>query len=91
MRYQIKLSEGQIEVLKQINAPFIAAKERMDLVIGTIVLGIVKKGHMVEIRDDMLVLELESADDLISPTSGNFIEDPASAVPAVIGEIKPAQ
>ena len=91
MRYQFKLTEGQVKVLQSVNAPFEAAKSKMDLVIGTIVLGKVKKGTMLEIKDDMLLLELESADDVIDPSGGNFIEDPASAVPAIVGEIKPAQ
>ena len=90
MRYQFKLTEGQVKVLKEVNAPFVIAKERMDLVIGTIVLGKVKKGTMLEIKDDVLLLELESADDVIDPSGGNFIEDPTPATPAVIGEIKSA-
>ena len=88
MRYQFKLTEGQSKVLQSVNAPYVDAKQKLDLVIGTIVLGIVKKGQMVEIKDDMLVLELESADDVISPNSGNFIEN---STPTVVGEIKPAQ
>ena len=91
MRYQFKLTEGQSKVLQSVNAPYEVAKQKLDLVIGTIVLGKVKKGNMLEIKDDMLLLELESADDVIDPSGGNFIEDTASAASAVVGEIKPAQ
>lgn len=65
MRYQIKLPEGQLKVLEQVNAVFLAAKEKMDLVIGTIVLGKVKSGKMQEIKDGYLILELESEADIL--------------------------
>jgi hypothetical protein len=69
MRYEIKLPEGQLKVLERVNAVYEDAKAKLDLVIGTIVLGKVKAGQMQEIKDGVLVLECDKSDILELPAT----------------------
>lgn len=69
MRVEIKLTDGQLNVLKQLNAAFEQAKKELDIAISSIVLGRVKSGKMNGITNDILSIEVESEGDVLEPES----------------------
>jgi hypothetical protein len=76
----MKLPEAQLKILQELNTALEAAKAKMDLVIGTIVLGKVKSGQMVEVRDGFLVLEVESEKDVL---------EEGCLTPVIVPDIQP--